>query len=169
MSIEIDKISYFAMMFPSKMNKRLSSKMQKYLARYLSEFNSSIRRQKIANSDGQPNSLLTIIVGELSNTQAVKSELGHFDDGERKELKYYLIHQIEQIKNRVRSYLHLNYVLSISVVIIVLLLSYFPSVNYLQVKILLLIVLASSSLIVFKQKKLLNLQLEYELLLTYLS
>ena len=169
MSIKIGKISYFAMMFPSKMNKRLSSKMQKYLARYLSEFNSSIRRQRIANSDGQPNSLFTIIIGELSDIQAVKNDLTNFDDGERKELKDYLIYQIEQINNRVRFYLHLNYVLSISVVIIVLLLSYFSLVNYLQGNILLLIVLASISLIVFKQKKLLDLQLEYELLLTYLS
>ncbi len=151
------------------MSQKLSSKMQKYLARYLSEFNSSIRRQRIANSDGQPNSLLTIIIGELSDIRAVKNDLTNFDDGERKELKDYLIYQIEQINNRVRFYLHLNYVLSISVVIIVLLLSYFPSVNYLQGNILLLIVLASSSLIVFNQKKLLDLKLEYELLLTYLS
>ena len=49
------------------MTEQLNSKLQKYLNRHLTEFNSSILQKKIANSNGDEHSLLDILQGQLDN------------------------------------------------------------------------------------------------------
>ena len=151
------------------MSKKLSPKMQKHLNQYLTEFNSNILQQKVTNSDSSPGSLYSIILGEIENSQLVESRLNSFDEEEKKELKDYLQNQIEKIENQAKLSSYLNYALFVSLIVLILSISYFPSPSYGTGNLLLLIVTASITWLLFSQKKRLKLKLEYELLLTYLS
>ncbi len=151
------------------MSKKLSPKMQKHLNQYLTEFNSNILQQKVTNSDSSPGSLYSIILGEIENSQLVESRLNSFDEEEKKELKDYLQNQIEKIENQAKLSSYLNYALFVSLIVLILSISYFPSPSYGTGNLLLLIVTASITWLLFPRKKRLKLKLEYELLLTYLS
>lgn len=151
------------------MTEQLNSKLQKYLNRHFTEFNSSILPKKIANSNGDEHSLLDILQGQLDNSRGIRQELSSFTMSERKELKMYLQNSTKRIEIKLKFYGYLYLAMPLIVGIIVLWMRYFLTANYI-----INIVLATLSILVIiwaisQERKLLALKLEYELLLTYLK